>query len=130
MRPNIFFFFLTSLFAFSQPTDIEKRVERGTELFRSTLIEYFIHPDQLDKRNWKFCEQLIRHLVEKREDDFIDIRIERAFLRSEDTHIFRPIFIYADGQRYPMPAFKIMQWSLISNGLLALDFPFPNAFSA
>ena len=130
MRPIVFFFFLASLFAFGQPTDIEKRVEHSTKLFRSTLIEHFIHPDQLDKRNWKFCEQLIRHLVEKREDDFIDIRIERAFLLSENTDVFRPIFIYADGQRYPMPAFKIMQWRLISNGLLALDFPFPNAFPA
>lgn len=109
MRPIVFFFLLASLFAFGQPTDIEERVERGTELFRSTLIEHFIHPDQLDQRNWKLCEQLIRHLVEKREDDFIAIRIEEAFLRSEDTNIFRPTFIYADGERYPMTAFKIMQ---------------------
>ena len=130
MRPIVFFFFLASLFAFSQPADIEKRVERGTELFRSTLIEHFIHPDQLDKQNWNLCKDMIRNLVEKREDEFIDIRIERAFLLSENTDVFRPIFIYADGQRYPMPAFKIMQWSLISNSLLALDFPFPNAFSA
>ena len=129
MRPIVFFFFLGSLLVFSQPTDIEKRVKRGTELLRLTLIEHFIHPNQLDLQNWSLCEETIRYLVDQREDDFIEIYIERAFLRSENTNIFRPIFIYADGKRYPMSPFKIMQWSLISNGLFALDFPFPNTFS-
>ena len=52
---------------------------------------------------------MIRHLVEKKEEDFVEIRIERAFKRSSETNLFRPVFVYADGQVYPMPAFKIMQ---------------------
>lgn len=109
MRPVICFFLCFSLLAFNQIDEDEKRVEKGTQLFRAVLIEHFIHPRQLDKHNWKHCVEMIRNLVEKKEEDFVEIRIERAFKRSSETNLFRPVFIYADRQVYPMPAFKIMQ---------------------
>lgn len=108
MRPIIILFFC-SLLPLNQTNEQEERVQKGTQLFRSALIEHFIHPRQLDRQNWRYCEKMIRYLVEKKEEDFIEIRIERAFQRSEDTHVFRPIFIYANGEKYPMPAFRIMQ---------------------
>lgn len=109
MRPVICFFLCFSLLAFNQIDEDEKRVEKGTQLFRAALIEHFIHPKQLDKHNWKYCVEMIRNLVEKKEEDFVEIRIERAFKRSHETNLFRPVFVYADGQVYPMPAFKIIQ---------------------
>ena len=109
MRPIVYLFLCYTLLSFSLQTNNETRFERGKALFRSALIEHFIHPAQLDQQNWRLCEKMIRHLIEKRDDDFVHVNIERAFKSSEDTHIFRPVFVYADGQKYHMAAFRIMQ---------------------
>ncbi len=90
----------------SAPLD---RLEKNTSLFKQSLIRHFIHPEQLDAQNWAQCQASIQHLVQKFEEDFIAVRLEKAFKRSEVTNYFSPVFIYADGREFRLTAFRIMQ---------------------
>lgn len=92
-----------------QPIKEDIRLQRAEEFFKSALIKHFIHPKQLDKESWVECQSSIKNLVEKFEEDFVEIRIEKAFKSADVTNYFSAIFIYKDGREFVLPAFKIMQ---------------------
>ena len=81
----------------------------GRRTFKSALIQHFIHPNQLEKESWLECQASIENLVNKFEEDFVEIRIEKAFKSSDVTNYFRPIVVFEDGREFFLPAFKIMQ---------------------
>ena len=44
----------------------------------------------------------------KEEEDFVEVRFDRAFKNADAPNYFSPIFVYADGRAYTLPI-KIMQ---------------------
>ncbi len=100
--------FVVNSFA-QKPVIQYSRTQQAEELFKSALIKNFIHPDQLDEESWTQCRLSINGLLEKFEEDFVAIRLEKAFKNADATNYFTPIFIYADGREFNLPAFKIMQ---------------------
>ena len=112
MKKKLFFFTVLGFMALctAQKSKVSPiRMQKAEMLFRETLIKYFIHPEQLDAQNWVNCQGSIKNLLDKFEEDFVDIRLEKAFKSSPVTYYFTPIFIYADGREFTLPAFKIMQ---------------------
>ncbi len=113
LMKNLFSFLCLMCFvvnSFAQnPVIHDSRIQQAEEIFKSALIKNFIHPDQLDEESWTQCRTSINGLLEKFEEDFVAIRLEKAFKSSEATNYFTPIFIYADGREFNLPAFKIMQ---------------------
>ena len=106
---SLILLFITG-FCFAQQAEEDSlRLQRAEELFKSALIQHFIHPNQLEKESWLECQASIENLVNKFEEDFVEIRIEKAFNNADVTNYFRPIFIYEDGREFFLPAFKIMQ---------------------
>lgn len=97
-------------FCFSQSA-VKKdiRMQQAEKMFKNALIKHFIHPNQLEEESWAECQVSIQSLVEKFEEDFLEIKIEKAFKNADVTNYFRPIFIYADGREFSFSAFKIMQ---------------------
>jgi len=100
--------FVVNSFA-QNPVIQDSRAQQAEELFKSVLIKNFIHPDQLDEESWTQCRSSINGLLEKFEEDFVAIRLEKAFKNADVTNYFTPIFIYADGREFNLTAFKIMQ---------------------
>lgn len=97
-------------FCFAQsPVKEELRMQQAEKMFKNTLIQYFIHPDQIEKESWVECRLFIKNLLEKYPEDFIAIKIEQAYKSADVTNYFSPIFIYADGKKFRLPAFKTMQ---------------------
>lgn len=97
-------------FCFAQhPVNDNLRIQQAEEFFKSALIKHFIHPKQLEEKSWIECQSSIKNLIEKFEEDFVEIRIEKAFKSADVTNYFSPIFIYEDGREFVLPAFKIMQ---------------------
>ena len=92
-----------------QPEKENLRQQQAEELFKTALIQYFIHPKQLENESWIECRASIESLVNKFEEDFVEIRIEKAFKSSKVTNYFSPIFVYEDGRGVILPPFKIMQ---------------------
>lgn len=106
----LYFFLLLSQEGVAQKEQVNNsRLEKGVAVFNRALQRVFIHPDQLDKENKNLCRAYIKDLQQKFEEDFVDVQFERAFLSSDVTNYFRPIFIYPDGSTYSPPGFKIMQ---------------------
>lgn len=101
--------FITGFCFAQQPEEDSLRLQRAEEFFKSALIKHFIHPNQLEQKSWRECQSSIKNLVEKFEDNFIEIRIEKAFNNADVTNYFSAIFIYEDGREFILPAFKIMQ---------------------
>lgn len=97
-------------FCFAQQAEEDSlRLQQAEEFFKSALIKHFIHPNQLEKESWLECQASIENLVNKFEEDFVEIRIEKAFKSSDVTNYFRPIVVFEDGREFFLPAFKIMQ---------------------
>lgn len=90
-------------------TKTSLRLEKAEALFNAALIQHFIHPNQLDTKNWAQCQDSMENLIGKFEEDFIAIRFEKAFRSAEVTNYFTPVFIYADGREFSFPAFNILQ---------------------
>ena len=107
---SAFILFCLSGFCFAQqPVKENLRLQQVEEFFKTALIQYFIHPKQLEKESWIECQASIENLVNKFEGDFVEIRIEKAFKSSDVTNYFSPIFVYEDGREFFLPPFKIMQ---------------------
>ena len=102
-------FCLTGFCFAQQPVKENLRLKKAEEFFKTALIQYFIHPKQLEKESWIECQDYIENLVNKFEGDFVEIRIEKAFKSSDVTNYFSPIFVYEDGREFFLPPFKIMQ---------------------
>lgn len=100
---------LTGFCFAQQPAEESLRLKQAEAFFKSALIKHFIHPNQLEQKSWRECQSSIKNLVEKFEDDFIEIRIEKAFNNADVTNYFSAIFIYEDGREFVLSAFKIMQ---------------------
>ena len=111
MRQLAIFLFFCCSFGWGQhkENELSLRMEKGTDLFRAALIKHFIHPTQLDQQNWQHCLSSIRLLLEKEEEDFVEVRFDQAFKNADAPNYFSPIFVYADGRAYTLPTFKIMQ---------------------
>ena len=77
----------------------DSRAQQAEELFKSALIKNFIHPDQLDEESWTQCRSSINGLLEKFEEDFVAIRLEKAFKSSEATNLFYPHFYLCRWER-------------------------------
>ena len=107
---SAFILFCLSGFCLAQQPEKENlRLQQAEEFFKSALIQHFIHPKQLEKESWLECQASIENLVNKFEEDFVEIRIEKAFKSSDVTNYFRPIVVFEDGREFFLPAFKIMQ---------------------
>lgn len=85
------------------------RLKKAEALFKAALIQHFIHPNQLEAKQWSQTQRSIENLIETFDEDFIAIRIEKAFKSSEANNYFSPIFVYADGREFRLAAFKILQ---------------------
>ena len=97
-------------FCFSQSAVKEDiRMQQAEKMFKNALVKHFIHPNQLEEESWAEYQLYIKNLLEKFEEDFVEIRLEKAFKSSDATNYFSPIFVYADGREFNLPAFKIMQ---------------------
>lgn len=106
----LYFFLLLSQEGVAQKEQVNnRRLEKGVAVFNHALQRVFIHPGQLDKENKALCRAYIEDLQKKLKEDFVDVQFERAFLSSDVTNYFRPVFIYPDGSTYSLPGFKIMQ---------------------
>ena len=68
-------------------------MEKGTDLFRTALIKHFIHPTQLDQQNWQHCLSSIRLLLEKEEEDFVEIVLIGP-LKVQMPHIILALFSF------------------------------------
>ena len=102
--------FCLSGFCYAQQAEKENlRIQLAEEFFKTALIQYFIHPKQLEKESWIECQASIENLVNKLEREFVEIRIEKAFKSSDVINYFSPIFVYEDGREFFLPPFKIMQ---------------------
>lgn len=100
---------LTGFCFAQQPAEESLRLKQAEAFFKSALIKHFIHPKQLEKKSWIECQSSIKNLVEKFEENFVEIRIEKAFKSADVTNYFNPVFVYEDGREFVLPAFKIMQ---------------------
>lgn len=106
---SLILLFITGFCFAQQPEEDSLRLQRAEEFFKSALIKHFIHPNQLEQKSWRECQSSIKNLVEKFDDDFIEIRIEKAFNSADVTNYFSAILIYEGGREFILPAFKIMQ---------------------
>ena len=106
---SLTFLFITGFCFAQQPEEDSLRLQQAEEMFKNALIKHFIHPNQLEEKSWKECQSSIKNLVGKFKENFVEIKIEKAFKSAEVTNYFSAIFIYQDGREFVLPAFKIMQ---------------------
>lgn len=104
-----FFLFLFPLFALGQVESVDMRFEAAKVIFDRDLIRNFIHPQQLNAKNRKLCEQYIAHMINRYDADFVAVRFEKAFQQSDATDVFFPVFIFTDSTEISMPPFRILQ---------------------
>ena len=95
---------------FAQQTDSKAlRIERAEKRFDAALTRVFIHPDQLTEQGKRDKKRMIEYMVEQFENDFETVYIKKAFLKSEVSNVFRPVFVFANGKEIPLHGFEILQ---------------------
>lgn len=106
---SYFFICLLCLSTLLHAQTTSKRFQKAEERFDNALLEVFIHPEQLTAKGQENKHQMIEFILARFEEDFVDLRIEKAFKNSPETNFFRPVFIFDDGKRVPLWAFEIMR---------------------